>query len=299
MMDLAIDQGAYRVLRSSQEGYLQRAGRRFFRNRLAATSTAVLVALGLAALLAPFLSPYDPNAIDLSPTGLLQPPNIGHPFGTDDLGRDGFARALYGARISLSVGFLASGMAVAIGVLVGGAAGIWGGWVDTFLMRSVDILLSVPLFFLVMVSQTVMPPSIYTVMAIIGITSWMDVARLVRGEFLNLRSSEYITAATVTGAKRSRIALQHMLPNSINPIIVAASLRVAQAILTESSLSFLGLGVQPPDASWGSMLQKGLTRLLDAPWMVWFPGILISVTVLAFNFVGDGLRDALDPKQVV
>jgi peptide/nickel transport system permease protein len=144
-----------------------------------------------------------------------------------------------------------------------------------------------------------MTPSIYTVMAIIGITSWMDVARLVRGEYLNLQASDYVTAAIVTGATRSRIAWKHILPNVSNTIIVAATLRVAQAILTESALSFVGLGVQPPDASWGSMLQKGLTRLVDAPWMVWFPGMLISITVLAFNFVGDGLRDALDPKQII
>lgn len=290
---------AYRRLKSAQESYLQRAWHRFRRNRLATISLIVLIVMGLAAILAPVLATRDPNAIDLSPTGLLQPPSREHPFGTDELGRDGFSRALYGARISLAVGFIASGMAVAIGVLVGAAAGMSGGWVDTLLMRSVDILLSVPLFFLIMISQTLMKPSIYTVMAIIGLTSWMDVARLVRGEFLNLRSSDYVTAAIVLGAKRSRIAWRHILPNASNVIIVAATLRVAQAILTESALSFVGLGVQPPDASWGSMLQKGLTRLLDAPWMVWFPGILISLTVLAFNFVGDGLRDALDPKQLV
>jgi peptide/nickel transport system permease protein len=150
-----------------------------------------------------------------------------------------------------------------------------------------------------MISQTLVTPSIFTVMIIIGLTSWMDVARLVRGDFLNLLSSDYVTAAVVVGTRRSGIAWRHILPNAINTIVVAATLRVAQAILIESALSFLGLGVQPPNASWGSMLQKGLVRLLDAPWMVWFPGILISITVLAFNFVGDGLRDALDPKQVV
>jgi peptide/nickel transport system permease protein len=174
-----------------------------------------------------------------------------------------------------------------------------GRWLDNLLMRMVDILLSVPLFFLIMIAQTVMEPSIFTVMAIIGVTSWMDVARLTRGEFLSLQSSDYVTAARLVGATRFRIARRHLLPNVANTIIVAATLRVAQAILTESALSFVGLGVQPPDASWGSMLQKGLTRLLDAPWLVWFPGILISITVLAFNFVGDGLRDALDPKQLV
>ena len=298
-MEVAVGTSSYRTLKSSEQSYIQLAWRRFRKNRLASISAAVLIFMTVAAGLAPVIAPYDPNAIDLGPTGILQPCSASHYFGTDDLGRDGFSRALYGARISLSVGFVASCTAVAIGTLVGAIAGMFGGWLDNLLMRSVDILLSVPLFFLIMISQTIMDPSIYTVMAIIGITSWMSVARLVRGEFLNLQSSDYVTAAIVVGATRTRIAWKHILPNASSTIIVAATLRVAQAILTESALSFLGLGVQPPNASWGSMLQKGLTRLLDAPWMVWFPGILISITVLAFNFVGDGLRDALDPKQLL
>jgi peptide/nickel transport system permease protein len=297
-VEVAVGTSSYRTLKSSGQSYIQLAWRRFRKNRLASISAAVLIFMTVAAGLAPVIAPYDPTAIDLSPTGILQPCSASHYFGTDDLGRDGFSRALYGARISLSVGFVASFTAVTIGTLVGAIAGMFGGWLDNLLMRSVDILLSVPLFFLIMISQTMMDPSIYTVMAIIGVTSWMSVARLVRGEFLNLRSSGYVTAAVVVGARRTRIAWKHILPNASNTIIVAATLRVAQAILTESALSFLGLGVQPPNASWGSMLQKGLTRLLDAPWMVWFPGILISITVLAFNFVGDGLRDALDPKQL-
>jgi peptide/nickel transport system permease protein len=265
---------------------------------MAVISVGILTVFALAAVLADVLAPYDPNAIDLSPTGILQPPSRMHPFGTDEMGRDGFSRALYGARISLTVGFVATAMAVTIGTIVGTVAGIFGGWVDTLLMRTVDILLSIPLFFLIMIAQTLVEPNIYNVMLIIGITSWMEVARLVRGEFLNLLGRDYVSAAQVVGATRSRIATRHILPNAANVIIVAATLRVAQAILIESALSFVGLGVQPPDASWGSMLQKGLTRLLDAPWMVWFPGILISVTVIAFNFVGDGLRDALDPGQL-
>jgi peptide/nickel transport system permease protein len=289
---------SYRVLRSAERNLYQLAWVRFRKNRLATLSLVVLIGLSAAAILAPVIAPYDPNAIDLKPTGILQPPSLEHLFGTDDLGRDAFSRAVYGARISLSIGFIASGVAVVIGVLVGATAAMAGGWLDNVLMRSVDILLSVPLFFLIMISQTLMEPSIFTIMAIIGITSWMDVARLVRGDFLSLRSSDYVTAAVVAGATQNRIARRHILPNVSNTIIVAATLRVAQAILIEAALSFVGLGVQPPNASWGSMLQKGLTRLLDAPWLVWFPGILISVTVLAFNFVGDGLRDALDPKQL-
>jgi len=172
-----------------------------------------------------------------------------------------------------------------------------GGWVDAALMRLVDILLSVPLFFLLMIGQTALPNSIFTIMAIIGLISWMDVARLARGEFLQLRTMEFSTAATMIGVSPWRIAWRHLLPNASGPIIVAGTLRVAEAILVESTLSFIGLGIQPPHASLGSMLQKGLTRLLDAPWLVWFPGLLIAITVLAFNFVGDGIRDALDVRQ--
>lgn len=298
-MDTATDFGSYKVLQSGQRSLARLTWLRFRKNRLAMISLAILILLGGAAILAPHLAGFDPNAINLDPGGLLQAPSRMHPFGTDELGRDTYSRALFGARISLSVGFIASAMAVGIGVVVGAVAAMSGRVIDNLLMRMVDILLSVPLFFLIMIAQTVMKPSIFTVMAIIGVTSWMDVARLTRGEFLSLESSDYVTAARVVGAAPLRIARRHMLPNVANTIIVAATLRVAQAILTESALSFVGLGVQPPMASWGSMLQKGLTRLLDAPWLVWFPGILISVTVLAFNFVGDGLRDALDPKQMV
>jgi peptide/nickel transport system permease protein len=275
-----------------------RAWELFRRNRLACAGLGFLVLLGGAALFAPVIAPYDPTAINLMPDGVLQPPSWEHPFGTDELGRDGFSRALFGARISLAVGFLASAVAVTVGVLVGATAGMAGGWVDSFLMRSVDVLLSVPLFFLVMISQIVFPPSIFTIMIILGLASWMDVSRLTRGEFLNLRASEFVAAARIVGMGSGRIAWRHVLPNASGPIIVAATLRVAEAIILESTLSFIGLGIQPPHASLGSMLQKGLTRLLDAPWMVWFPGLLIALTVLAFNFVGDGIRDTLDPKQL-
>jgi peptide/nickel transport system permease protein len=277
---------------------LLRAWDLFRRNRLACVGLGFLTILGLSALFAPLVAPYDPNAIDLQPEGVLQQPSWAHPFGTDELGRDGFSRALFGTRISLAVGFIATVVAVSLGVLVGATAGMVGGWVDSVLMRSVDILLSVPLFFLIMISQIIFPPSIYTIMVIIGVASWMDVARLTRGEFLNLRVSEFVTSATVVGIRPGRIAWRHVLPNASGPIIVAATLRIAEAIILESTLSFIGLGIQPPHASLGSMLQKGLTRLLDAPWMVWFPGLLIALTVLAFNFVGDGIRDALDPKQL-
>ena len=285
-------------LRTRERSQLRRAWDLFGRNRLATLGLVFLLILGTAAIFAPWVAPYDPNAINLLPDQVLQPPSWAHPFGTDELGRDGFSRAIYGARISLAVGIIASLVAVTLGVLVGATAGMAGGWVDSFLMRSVDILLSVPLFFLVMISQIVFPPSIFTIMIIIGVASWMDISRLTRGEFLALRSSEFVSAANVVGMNPWRIAWRHILPNASGPIIVAATLRIAEAIILESTLSFIGLGIQPPHASLGSMLQKGLTRLLDAPWMVWFPGLLIALTVLAFNFVGDGIRDALDPKRL-
>ncbi len=290
--------GASVPLRTRERPQLLRAWDLFSRNRLATLGLVFLLILGLAALFAPWVAPYDPNAINLLPDQVLQPPSWARPFGTDELGRDGFSRAIYGARISLAVGIIASLVAVTLGVLVGATAGMAGGWVVSFLMRSVDILLSVPLFFLIMISQIVFPPSIFTIMIIIGVASWMDISRLTRGEFLALRSSEFVSAANVVGMNPWRIAWRHILPNASGPIIVAATLRIAEAIILESTLSFIGLGIQPPHASLGSMLQKGLTRLLDAPWMVWFPGLLIALTVLAFNFVGDGIRDALDPKRL-
>ncbi len=290
--------GANVRLKSSERPQILRAWDLFSRNKLATAGLVFLLILGFAALFAPWVAPYDPNAINLLPDQVLQPPSWAHPFGTDELGRDGFSRAIFGARISLAVGIIASLVAVSLGVLVGATAGMAGGWVDSFLMRSVDILLSVPLFFLIMISQIVFPSSIFTIMIIIGVASWMDISRLTRGEFLALRSSEFVSAANVVGMNPWRIAWRHILPNASGPIIVAATLRIAEAIILESTLSFIGLGIQPPHASLGSMLQKGLTRLLDAPWMVWFPGLLIALTVLAFNFVGDGIRDALDPKRL-
>lgn len=276
----------------------QYAWDRFRRNRLALVGLIFLAIMMLSALFASVIAPYNPNAVSLAPEDLLLPPSREHLFGTDELGRDVFSRALFGARISLLVGFVATGVAIGIGVVVGAVAGSAGGKVDGFIMRGIDILMSAPLFVLVMISQIVIKPSIWSLMVVIGLISWMDVARLCRAEFLNLRSSEFVSAAKVVGNSASRIAWRHVLPNASGPIIVAATLRIAEAIILESTLSFLGLGIQPPNASLGSMLQKGLTRLQDAPWLVWFPGLLIAATVLAFNFVGDGVRDALDPKTV-
>ena len=281
----------------AERTYWSMAWVRFRRNRVALSSLVVLVVLSFSAIFAPFVAPYSPNVISLAPSTLLQPPSWNHLLGTDELGRDAFSRIVYGARISLAVGFVAALVAIGIGVTIGATAGMLGGWVDATLMRFVDILLSIPLFFMLMIAQTLLPNSIFTIMAIIGLITWMDVARLSRAEFLQLRLKEYTIAAHVLGSSRWRIAWRHVLPNASGPIIVAGTLRVAEAILIESTLSFIGLGIQPPNASLGSMLQKGLTRLLDAPWLVWAPGAAIAITALAFNFIGDGIRDSLDVRQ--
>jgi peptide/nickel transport system permease protein len=286
------------AMRRPEKSLWRYAWERFCRNRLAVVGLAFLLLMTSAAVLAPWIAPYNPNAVSLAPDDLLQPPSREHLFGTDELGRDVFSRALYGARISLLVGFVATGVAITLGVLIGSVAGSAGGKVDGLLMRSIDILMSAPLFVLVMISQIVIKPSIWSLMIVIGLVSWMDIARLCRGEFLNLRNTEFVSAAKVVGNSSKRIAWRHILPNASGPIIVAATLRIAEAIILESTLSFLGLGIQPPNASLGSMLQKGLTRLQDAPWLVWFPGLLIAATVLAFNFAGDGVRDGLDPKTI-
>jgi peptide/nickel transport system permease protein len=284
------------VIKGSERGFWAKAWIRFCTNKLALVSLGLLVILSLIAILAPWIAPHDPNKISLARATLLQSPSRDHLFGTDELGRDALSRAMFGVRISLAVGFVAAGVAVSIGVLVGATAGLLGGWVDLLLMRLVDVLLSVPLFFLLMIAQTALPTGIFTIMAVIGLISWMDISRMVRGEFLKLRATEFTAAAKVVGVSGWRLGWRHLLPNASGPIIVAATLRVAEAILVESTLSFIGLGIQPPNASLGSMLQKGLVRLLDAPWLVWFPGILIGLIVLSFNFVGDGIRDALDVR---
>ncbi len=263
-------------------------------NKLALMGGVVVVVLFVVSFFAPVLSPYNPDTINVKE--ILMPPSSHHPFGTDELGRDVLSRMIWGSRISLKVGFVAVGIAVIIGIMVGAAAGYYGGWVDSLLMRFVDMMLCFPSFFLILAVIAILEPSIYNIMAVIGLTSWMGVARLVRAEFLRIREMDYVKAARSIGASDFRIVFRHILPNALNPVIVAATLGVAGAILTESALSFLGIGVQPPTPSWGNMLTAGKNNMEIAWWLSVFPGLAILVTVLGYNLLGEGLRDILDPR---
>ena len=268
--------------------------RRIRGNPLAFAGAASVALLVLAALLAPLLSPYAPTDIDID--NILSPPAAAHPFGTDDLGRDVLTRMLYGSRISLSVGFVAVGISVLIGIVIGSLAGYFGGRTDAILMRFVDIMLTFPSLFLILAVISVVGPGVYTIMIVIGITGWMDVARLVRAEFLTLKERDFVLAARSTGAGNARIIFIHVLPNALSPVFVAATFGIAGAILLESGLSFLGLGIQPPEASWGNILTTGKDYIEVAWWMSFFPGLAILVTSLSYNLLGEGLRDALDPR---
>jgi peptide/nickel transport system permease protein len=267
---------------------------RIRRNKLAITGAVVVLMLLIASLLAPWIAPHNPTQINA--WQVLAPPSTSHWFGTDELGRDVFSRVLYGARISLKVGFVAIGIAIVLGSVVGLVAGYYGGWVDTVLMRCVDIMLCFPAFFLILAIITFLEPSIWYIMAVIGLTGWMGVARLVRAEVLTIREMDYVMAARCIGCSNLRIILRHILPNALSPVLVAATLGVAGAILTESSLSFLGIGVQPPTPSWGNILTSGKDYIEFAWWLSLFPGLAILVTVLAYNLLGEGIRDALDPR---
>lgn len=250
--------------------------------------------MSAAALLAPWLAPFDPNMLHLD--SILHAPSAQFPLGTDALGRDVLSRLLYGGRVSLWVGFVAVGISVSIGLALGLVSGYFGGLVDEAIMRGVDIMLCFPSFFLILAVIAFLEPSLTNIMVVIGLTSWMGVARLVRAETLTLRQRDFVAAARLSGAGVARILGIHILPNALAPVLVSATLGVAGAILVESSLSFLGLGVQPPMPSWGNMLLEGKNVLEIAPWMSVYPGLAILVTVLGYNLLGESLRDILDPR---
>lgn len=255
---------------------------------------ALVLLLVLMALTCQWVAPYDPDNQILADR--LLPPSWHHWMGTDQYGRDILSRMLYGSRISLAVGLVAVSIYVLIGTTVGSVAGYYGGWVDGLLMRITDIFLCIPTFLLILMVIAFVGPSIVNIMVVIGLTSWTDVARLVRGEILSLKEREFIMAARVIGMKDSRIILKHLLPNALGPVLVVATLGIGGAILVESALSYLGLGVQPPTPSWGNMLEEGKEHLTDAWWLITFPGLAIFLTVLGYNLLGEGLRDLLDPR---
>lgn len=277
-------------------GDIERIIRIFRKNRLALVSFYFLAFLFLTAVFGPLLSPYHPGDIDYALQGIPHPPSLKHPMGTDDNGRDILSRVLHGARLTLLVGIGAVVVFVSVGTLLGAAAGYLGGWIDNATMRIVDVMLSLPILFFILIIQMLLEPSIANVILVIGLTGWAGTCRLVRGQVLSIREMTYVESARAIGASNWRIITRHIIPNTMAPVIVTATLGVASTILLESSLSFLGYGVQEPNASWGGMLNKAQAFMSIAPWTVFFPGILIVLTVLAFNFMGDGLRDALDPK---
>lgn len=294
--------------------------RRFRHNRLAVWCLVVIAFLAILALLwsgdpigtdlkrLPFgirqaavainavrTFPYNPSETHLKDQ--LRPPCRQYLLGTDELGRDVLSRMLHGTRVSLTIGFVAVGIAITIGIVVGAFAGYFAGWTDTVLMRFVDIMMNFPTFFLVVTVIALLDnPSFWWIIVVIGLTGWTGTARLVRAEFLSMRQQDYVVAVQSLGAGNARIMFKHILPNAVAPVLVSATLGVAGAILTEAGLSFLGFGVRPPQATWGNILTAGRNYFLEAPWLFLFPGVAILVTVLAFNLLGEGLRDALNPK---
>ena len=266
---------------------------RFFRDKLAVAGLVIVLALFALSILTPVIAPYDPSAIDVD--NILMPPSAQHLFGTDDLGRDVFTRMLYGAGISLKVGFVAVGIATIIGVLLGSIAGYYGGVIDLIIMRFVDIMLCFPSFFLILAVIAFLEPSIFNIMAVIGLTSWMGITRLVRAEFLSLKERDFVLAVKAMGAKSPRIIFLH-IPQRHGARAGCRHLGVASAVLVESALSFLGIGVQPPTPSWGNILTSGSEHAGRGVVALALPGMAILITVLGYNLLGEGIRDAIDPR---
>ncbi len=273
--------------------------KRFFKNRLALIGSIFLIIFILIALFAPILSTYNRDSIDLS--NIESQPNINHILGTDELGRDIFTRLLYGGRVSLGVAISATALQLIIGVTLGCISGYYGKWVDNIIMRIVDTVMCFPFFVIAISIAALIGPSVWNVILLIGLLQWTGVARIIRAEILSLKQSEFIEAARAIGLSNSEIIIKHLLPNTLSPVIVNATLSVAQGILMEAGLSFLGLGVRQPQPSWGNILSAAQSmRVLQYEWWLWIPaGLLVFLSVLSINFVGDGLRDALDPKMKI
>lgn len=289
--DRQLSSGAWKTLPKPENRFLGR----FRRHRLAVVGVSAILLFALLAILAPYVTFYDPNGIDL--TVMRQAPTTAHILGTDPLGRDVWTRLVYGTRVSLSVGLVAVSIYTSIGVILGGVAGYFGGRVDMVLSRFTDMMMCFPSFMLIVTVAVILPPNIFNVMVIIGLFGWTGIMRYVRAQFLSLREQDFVLAAHCVGVSSGRIVFRHILPNAIAPVVVAATMGLAGAIITESALSFLGLGVQEPMSSWGSMLQDAMSLpiLQTMPWL-WLPSaVAIAVTTLSVNFIGDALRDALDP----
>jgi peptide/nickel transport system permease protein len=281
--------------------------RAYRRHKPAMVGTAIILIFILAAIFAPYISPYDPEKTNLD--AMLQPPSAQHLMGTDELGRDLLTRILYGGRVSLSIGVMAMALAVSVGAIIGGVAGFYGGWVDNVLMRFTDMMLAFPQLFVLIILALALRDipiealrgtafaSVFSSVLVIAVLAWMRVARVIRATFLSLKEKEFIEAARCCGVSNVRIMARHLLPNAMSPVIVAATFRVATSIITESGLSYLGFGVQPPTPTWGNMLKNAQTQMTRAPWTAIFPGLMIFIAVIAINFIGDGLRDALDPYK--
>ncbi|OAT81804.1 ABC transporter permease [Desulfotomaculum copahuensis] len=275
-------------------GYWSDVWRRLKQNKLAMSGLALIIVLALMAVVGPYLSGHGYAEQNLSLTNL--PPNGSYWFGTDSLGRDLFTRVWIGARISLTIGVVTSVICLVIGVLYGGLSGYLGGRVDDVMMRIVEVLYGIPFMLYVILLMVLMQPGLKTILIALGVTYWLDMARIVRGQVLSLKEQEYVLAARTLGAGTWRILTRHLIPNTMGPIIVTMTLLIPNAIFTEAFLSFLGLGVSAPMASWGSLANDGIQGLSSYPWELFFPALFISLTMLAFNFLGDGLRDALDPR---
>jgi len=292
------DLTAGRSRRARESGISQwsLAMRQFRRNRMAIAGLIVMILLYAVTLLTPLVAPFDPSVQgDIVATRYLAP-SAENPMGTDRFGRDILSRTLYGARISLSIGFIAMAIGVGLGTLIGAVSGYFGGIVDSALMRFTDMMLAFPRLILLIVIIALFEPSIFLVVVVLGLTGWMGIARIVRSEVLSLREREFVQAARALGMSDLRIIVRHVVPNTLAPVIVFATLLIGNTILVEAGLSFLGLGVQPPTPSWGNMISEGRDALLTAWWVATFPGLAIVFTVVAFNLLGDGLRDALDPR---
>jgi len=275
---------------------LSQAWQRFRANRMSLVGLALIIFLVLIAIFAPLIAPYDPiEDIFRGVRGVG--PSWDHPFGYDHLGRDLLSRVIFGSRVALLVGLVATGISVLVGIVIGAVAGYFGGWVDTLLSRLIDTLMAFPIIALLVVLAAVLGPSLVTTIVVIGFTGWARFARVVRAEVMSLKQQDFITAAKAVGVRDWRIIWRHLLPNVMGPVIVLASLGIGGIIILESALSFLGLGIRPPNPSWGGTLADGRAFILRYPHIAFFPGLMIVITVLAFNFLGDGLRDAFDPRN--